>query len=192
MQKVTFADAIVRGLRGVGNYRGVATRAEFWYFQLFVFLIGIVISTFETMAFPLSPEASFQDTLLASPVSLLVSLALLPHQIALQVRRFHDAGFSGKWVLLYLPALFFVALTLGAYLAVESQGQLGTINGMLNIAGYAYPTLMILGGVQIFFLIVMLQPSKPANRGNKYAPGYDPEQQEQNPTDPGSWQPRLD
>ncbi len=192
MPKVTFADAVVRGLRGFLDFKGVATRAEFWYFQLFVILLSFVISTFENMAFPLAADASVQDALLGSPVSLLVSLVLFLPQLALQVRRFHDAGFSGKWLLLQIPALFFLALTIGAYIAVDSQGQLGTINGMLNIAGYAYPTLMISGGIAIFYLIVQLQPSKPASRGNKYAPGYDPEQQEQDPTDPGSWQPRLD
>lgn len=192
MPKVTFADAISRGFKNFVNFKGVATRAEFWYFQLFVVLVSVVLSTFESIVFPIEPDAPIDQQLLATPLSLLASLILFLPQLSLQVRRFHDAGFSGKWLLLLLPALFFVGLTFGAYLAVESQGQLGTITGNLNIAGYAYPTLMILGGIQIFFLIVMLQPSKPASKGNKYAPGYDPDQQDPDNQNPGSWQPRLD
>lgn len=192
MQKVTFADAIVGGFKNYARFKGVATRAEFWYFQLFVVLVSLVLSTFESIVFPIAEDAPIEQQVLATPLSLAASLVLFLPQLSLQVRRFHDAGFSGKWLLLMIPALFFVGLTFGAFLAVESQGQLGTINGNLNIAGYAYPTLMILGGIQIFLLIVLLQPTKPASRGNRYAPGYDPEQQDADSQDPGSWQPRLD
>ncbi len=77
------------------TFSGRARRSEFWWFALASFLASIV--------------ASIIDAVIGSDlgagtgvISLLLSLALLIPSIAVAVRRLHDTGKSGWWVLLWL------------------------------------------------------------------------------------------
>lgn len=76
------------------NFEGRARRSEFWYFQLFNFIISFVLS------FVL---ALISESLIA--VSYLFSLAVLIPSIAVGVRRLHDTNRSGWWMLIGLVPL---------------------------------------------------------------------------------------
>jgi hypothetical protein len=95
--------------------------------------------------------------------------------LAVTVRRFHDAGFSGKWLWLYLvPAVGLVFAISSAVPVIWGYWQ-GSLVGdelvaaVLGLVGVA--SIPILGGlaISIFALIVTLRPSKSAAEGNKYA-----------------------
>lgn len=191
---MTFAQAVQSGLRNFVNFTGRATRREYWYFQLFVVLVGLVASVLDGVMFPISPDAPIQDQLLGAPISLVTSILLFLPQLSMLARRFRDAGFSAKWLFLYFAATAFMGLVFAATLAVYESGQAGTLEGDLNVVGYLYPAVLIAGGILIFFFIVTVQPTKTGAQGNKYARDYDPTRDPKSDHFTGNdqdWQPKL-
>ena len=191
---MTFAEAVQSGLKNYFKIVGLASRREYWYFQLFVLLVGIVASTLDSVVFPLPNDASLADQFLKSPISLTTQLGLLIPQVTLMGRRFRDVGFSAKWLFLWLVTVGFGVLVAFAYGSVEAMGQSGTLEGSLNVLGYLAPALTISAGIQIFFFILTLQPSKSGAQGNRFAEGYDPTRDPKSDSyDPDiqDWQPKL-
>ena len=74
--------AIQDGLQGLIDFKGRATRPQFWYFYLFVFLVQIVC----TLTFSEFTNSMF---------NFLFFFATL----AVSVRRMHDVGKSGWFIL---------------------------------------------------------------------------------------------
>ena len=96
-----FVGAIKAGFQNYVNFRGTATRPEFWYWFLFTFLVGVVTSVIPGVA----------------AISTVFSLATFLPTLAVTVRRLRDAGFSWVWLLLPLP--FVVPFVVGiAQLAI--------------------------------------------------------------------------
>ena len=88
---VSFADAIRNAFTGYATFSGRSTRAEYWWFFLFNVLVGIAAGIVDDV---IHGFGSAQST-----VQGLVWLALLIPNIAIAVRRSHDIGKSGWWVL---------------------------------------------------------------------------------------------
>lgn len=139
---LAFPEAIGRVLRGSLDFQGRARRSEFWWWMLFtVPFTGVV-------------------ALSSSPVliSVLSLLFLLPHS-AVSVRRLHDLGRSGAWLL----GLF--ALLVGPSLLallVLSGGAFGAGLAVLLVGE-------IVGGVAaLAFLVAMALPGRPGS--NVYGP----------------------
>jgi uncharacterized membrane protein YhaH (DUF805 family) len=88
-------------------FSGRSTRSEYWFFflfNLFAALIIGVISGFIGAMLGLDRET-------ATGLADLYFLAVLVPSIAISVRRLHDIGFSGLWVLLsFVPFLGGIAL----------------------------------------------------------------------------------
>ena len=89
------------------DFEGRASRSQYWYFQLFSFIISMVLSTVGAVL------AGVSDTLAMIPtgLSFIFSLALIIPSIGLAVRRLHDTGKSGWFLFLALiPLLGAIAL----------------------------------------------------------------------------------
>lgn len=78
-------------LKRYAKFSGRASRSEYWRFQFGVFLVVFVGSLLAYV-----PGVPGVDLLLG-----LVMLALFLPALSVLVRRLHDTGFSGWWVLLY-------------------------------------------------------------------------------------------
>ncbi|WP_229956802.1 DUF805 domain-containing protein [Parasphingorhabdus litoris] len=80
-------------LKRYAEFSGRSRRKEYWMFFLFSFILGIIASSIDTLllGFPLENNG---------PVNAIVSLALLIPSLAVGVRRLHDTGRSGWWMLL--------------------------------------------------------------------------------------------
>jgi uncharacterized membrane protein YhaH (DUF805 family) len=89
---MNFQQAFQAGFSNYLNFRGRARRSEFWYWQLFLMVGGLVAEVFDY-------GAGFR----LSPLSSLFWLATFIPDFAVSVRRLHDTDRSG-WRLL----LFFV------------------------------------------------------------------------------------
>lgn len=172
-----FVGSIQAGFRNYANFRGVATRAEFWYFQLFIVLASLVLSVID-MLFPIGVLG-----LGFSLVTVLPSLSLL-------VRRLRDAGFSWLWILaplLSVSVLFagiFGTVKIGVEAGIFDWSQLASGDDIFfnedaaavlasdpNFLGFGALVLIGLVCSLIFGLIVQvifpLLPSKSAAEGNK-------------------------
>ncbi len=86
-------------LRKYATFSGRAQRAEYWYFVLFYLIIIFVLAFIDALT------GTFNDESGAGLLSGLFSLALFIPSIAVGVRRLHDTGRSGWWLLLGLVPL---------------------------------------------------------------------------------------
>ncbi len=108
---MNFMDAVRTCLNKYATFSGRARRSEFWWFILFNFAAQIA--------------ASIVDGIIAaiigfSALAFLVMLALFIPGLAVSVRRLHDTGRSGWWLLLGLiPVVGIVVLIV--WYATEGQ-----------------------------------------------------------------------
>jgi len=113
------------------TFSGRASRSEYWYFYLFCMLIGFVGSIFDAAGAP--------------AVSALISLGIVLPSLAATVRRLHDAGHSGWWLL--APVLGLI----GIGLAFALIGA-----GAHNPDALMAPFMIVLGLGYFGWLIAML------------------------------------
>jgi uncharacterized membrane protein YhaH (DUF805 family) len=84
-------------LRRYAEFSGRSRRKEYWMFTLLLVIVNIVITVVETA---LGLGTSIGG--IYGPLSLLVLLVILVPSIAVGVRRLHDTGRSGWWMLIAL------------------------------------------------------------------------------------------
>ncbi len=82
---MTFQEAVKKAFDNYCNFSGRATRAEYWWFFLFQFIVGFVLGLL-----------GFASSVF-SIIGNLVSLALLLPSLGLAWRRMHDIGKGGGW-----------------------------------------------------------------------------------------------
>jgi uncharacterized membrane protein YhaH (DUF805 family) len=95
---MTFKQAIQSGFANYVNLSGRSTRSAFWFWQLFIWIAGLVFSVFDSALF----GTSFLDTGILGAVFMLATF--LPG-FAVAIRRLHDTDRSGWWLLLVLLPL---------------------------------------------------------------------------------------
>ena len=95
MGSTGFTGAVSSALRNYANFKGVATRAQYWWFVLFQVLGSIVFSVAHVAA-----------------LGTLWALALIVPTISCGVRRHHDAGRSGWWLLTSIIPIWGLVLLL--------------------------------------------------------------------------------
>ena len=92
-RQVSFTQAIKMALDKYCCFTGRASRSEYWWWVLFTFVISVIVG------------AVFGDGTAGKIVSSLVGLAFLLPGLGLSVRRLHDTGKSGWWILIGLIPL---------------------------------------------------------------------------------------
>ncbi len=114
----------IEAFRKYAVFEGRSTRSEYWYFFLFNFLVAFVLSFlfgFVGGFFAGFSGASNKglETLIELPLVAYMFFALVP-SLAVGVRRLHDIGLSGWWLLLYfLP--FFGGIALIVMYCLDSE-----------------------------------------------------------------------
>ena len=108
-----FTDAIKK----YGDFKGRATRKEFWIFSLIYTGIYVILGALD----------AFFGTV---AIQVVFALAMLVPGISLTTRRLHDTGRSGWWQLLFILPLVPVAGLFGLAL-------LGGVD-LLNLAIFAW------------------------------------------------------
>lgn len=103
-------------LRKYAVFSGRARRMEYWMFVLVNFLIGVALGLIEGLL-GIAPDTD------ESVLGLIYSLAVAIPTLAVGVRRLHDTGRSGWWLLIaFVPLIG--ALVLLVFFAIE--GDSGT------------------------------------------------------------------
>ena len=109
---MSFTDAIRSVFSQYVGFTGRARRSEFWYWTLFQIIVGIVASILDRAVFDRN-NAAF---------SVLVGLGLLLPSLAVAVRRLHDSGRTGWWLLIGLIPVIGTIILIVFYVQ-DSQGD---------------------------------------------------------------------
>lgn len=89
---MTFGNAVSSVFAQYAGFSGRARRSEFWWFSLFAFGVYLVAGLIDV-------------AINSSILGLLVGLGLLLPSLAVTMRRLHDTGRSGWWLLIGLVPL---------------------------------------------------------------------------------------
>jgi len=111
---MSFTEAISDALSKYVVFKGRSSRSAYWWFYLFGFLVLVaaVIIDYALGTYPI--------------IYLLVALALLLPNLAVLVRRLHDSGHSGWWVLIgILPIIGAIVLLVFTLQGSEPPNQWG-------------------------------------------------------------------
>ena len=119
---MTLGGAITTCLRKYAVFSGRATRAEFWWWVLAVFIVSIGLGMVDAVIEAVTGWDGF------SLLSGIFSLAVLLPNLAVTVRRFHDIGKTGWWVLVW------IVLGVGPWLILAGL-VIAAVYGTLQAAG---------------------------------------------------------
>lgn len=174
--KITFIDAVRLGLQKYFVFRGTATRPEFWYFVLFTLLVSIVLSTVDSILWPqpaITEGVPLEEQLATqlnsrSPLNEIGQLLLLIPSLSVTARRLHDAGFSGKWLLLFLlPIAYAIFAGFGVAAMVLANGPENI--DLTLVLFLVLPILALSFAIFIALVIMNAMPTRSFYNGNKYA-----------------------
>jgi uncharacterized membrane protein YhaH (DUF805 family) len=107
---MNFFQAIKSCLVHYCSFRGRSPRSEYWYWNLFCFLIGVGLGIYEAVKYGPSPCAlkDFECLMHVHTATIIVKLILFLPSLGVSVRRMHDVGRSGWWLLTILPPIYFI------------------------------------------------------------------------------------
>ena len=151
------------------NFRGRATRREFWSYYLFSWLVAFALNLLgsieeEMFGKALGDGDIFLPVAILSMVAwlllMLFVLSLFVVTLAVMVRRLHDTGHCGWWAVAPLACL--LLLNPGVFLAGSAHDP-----GMM-VGIFALVAVLAAAGFGIYLLIQMLMPSQCGP--NKYGP----------------------
>ena len=101
-------------LKKYAVFSGRAQRAEYWYFVLFSTIVSLVLMVLDAMTGTLDPQTGY------GLLNGLYTLAVFIPTLAVSVRRLHDIGKSGWWLLIALIPLIGVILLI-IWFATDSK-----------------------------------------------------------------------
>ena len=157
MQQMSPIGWALRPLKNYANFSGRASRAEFWWFFLFVMIIYMVFwfLLFATVgaSAAASPNGQPSFALLgafgtAGMFMILFYLALLLPMIAVQVRRLHDTNRSGWWLgVFWLMYPVYMVLLFGTSLSNMQSGTAPSVgmavgSGIFALAFFVYSIVL--------------------------------------------------
>ncbi|MCX4259147.1 MAG: DUF805 domain-containing protein [Muribaculaceae bacterium] len=90
-QNISFAEAVKSCFNKYADFNGRSPRAEYWYFALFNVAVVMVLAVLGAIIGKLFMYVYYTYV-----------LAILVPSIAVSIRRMHDIGRSGWWVLISL------------------------------------------------------------------------------------------
>ena len=169
---MTFQQAILICFRKYFTFSGRATRPEYWWFFLFIFLCNLVLGIFDAILFSsetLPVEVTESDELSphddeSGPLVSLFSLATFLPMLAVGWRRMHDTGRSG-WHLFY-PLIAILGLSTFVGLFGPAGGDVTQISGGFGLI----VTIALIVVVLSPFIVIwwLTRPSEPGQ--NQYGP----------------------
>ncbi len=140
---MSMTEAVKTVFSKYGTFSGRARRSEFWYFQLFVFVINMVFGVFLNRL-----EPGTRAYRAVSGLEGIFALVVFLPSLAVSWRRFHDIGKSGAWSLMgtisaVITAAFVVvlALTYAATGSSVSDGVLASIG--LTVIGLFLAVIVV-------------------------------------------------
>lgn len=117
---MTFLESIKTVYAKYATFSGRATRSEFWWFTLFVYIVVLSLSLIFAA---IGNEGLYIPLIVLLGIFLLISFIPI---LALRVRRLHDIGKSGWWILFgFIPYLGGLILFIFALMKSEGENEYG-------------------------------------------------------------------
>ena len=128
----SFGEAVKRFFQRYAQFRGYASRSEFWWVALFNGLIGLglYLLLFMVIGLGAAADGSSDDVGTGTGIGMVVvmllyfayAIATFIPSLAIAVRRLHDTGKSGLWLLIaFIPG---AAIVLLVFYCLESRPDL--------------------------------------------------------------------
>ncbi len=169
-----FIEAVGTALRKYVQFKGTASRSEYWWFV--VFSLGTLFTTglLDRLLYPaetldLDRVLRGLEPLPATPfTAVLIFLLILP-LLSVTARRFHDAGHSAKWLyLLIIPGGYALLATVGIALIIFSYESV-SVDLLLPIYFLIFPVAVTTVALAVVYLVFLLKPTKTFFEGNLLA-----------------------
>lgn len=136
----TFGQAIQRFFKQYANFNGRASRSEYWWVALFVFLVTLIPGLLYILSLVMIGESTDYDEytgyssgftggsiallIISGLLLFVVGIGLLVPQLALGWRRLHDANYPGPLYLLNLvPYVGWIIAYIFALMPSKAQGR---------------------------------------------------------------------
>lgn len=123
---------MIHPLRRYADFRGRSRRIELWMFVLFLFVAAFVAVWLDTLLGTGGETVSMMGQALGLPrsdpisqggwITAVFGLAMLVPLVAVMVRRLHDAGWSGLWLLAAIVPLLGGLFLLVLFLTASQHG----------------------------------------------------------------------
>ncbi|MFH4416153.1 MAG: DUF805 domain-containing protein [Neisseriaceae bacterium] len=147
---------------------GVAGKKEFWITsvgllvcnELVAFIIGFLNAFMRNLAVRLNVDLGTVTSVVMPILALLVAVYLLILQVSIRVRRLHDAGYSGWWVIL-VQACIYVLQAVFTYAFVYQSQSHATFLGVNS--AYWLNDMIVFGLHLVAVTILGLFPTKLTN-----------------------------
>ena len=143
VKNINMIDAIKLFFKNYFNFRGRASRSEFWWFFLAYIIVAIVIATAEGLVKGIDYAGS-------GIASNLFSLALMIGQLSLNARRLQDRGHTGWWQL--APLVPIIPLIYFSILLIATESPANAIAAGL--------TALLFIGTYITLIVMWCLPPK--------------------------------
>jgi len=108
---MNFSESISTCFRKFVSAKGRASRSEYWWFQLFLYLLSFITIFVDILI--------FSDNVMENaifPINTITSLITLLPAVCVFIRRLHDVNRSGWWILIsftcigIIPLLYWVII----------------------------------------------------------------------------------
>ena len=111
---MTFGEAVKSGFSNYVNFRGRASRSEYWWWALFTIVLAVGIQVVFGMVAGSETGATLAN---------LASLVLFLPSLAVGVRRLHDTDRSGLWMLIGLIPVIGIIVLIVFFVQIGTPGQ---------------------------------------------------------------------
>jgi uncharacterized membrane protein YhaH (DUF805 family) len=162
---VNFRDSIRYGFKKSLDFKGSATRFEYWSFVALSASVWILAAVADSALAPLF--GALKDPFF-SPVELAATLVLILPLTSVSARRLHDSGKTAKILVSWLIPITLIAVAASRFAQLPNLGVPGAMVAptdlLLLILVGAFSSLLLL----LIFTVLMLLPTKSYAKGNRY------------------------
>lgn len=168
---MSFTESVKSCLSKYLTFSGRAVRSEYWWFVLFIVLVGMVFSVVDASVFGVDPTTGTTNGVFAPLFQLATFLPLM----AVGWRRMHDAGKPGWYLLLPMVLSFatvmFLMMGVFTFTSFENAGvdpdALRGPAAILGVTGLVAVAILQFG-LAILLLWWLTRPTVP--EANEYGP----------------------
>ena len=151
------------------DFTGRATRKEFWVFSITAYILVVLLAIFTAICTS-AGNISETSLIFVNTLAVILAIILIFPSIALAVRRLHDVGLSGFWLLYLNPtgiAIVFVVYLLSLDNTVDNIIERVKNVGSVWVGWLLAIPAWLIGATAALFLLTLY---KGKEEDNEYGP----------------------